>query len=600
MANGADIAKAYVEIVPSADGIKGKLTELLGGEAETAGKQSGGKFSKFFGGALKAGGMAVTGMATAATALTGTLLAGANATADYGDNIDKMSQKMGLSATAYQEWDAIMQHSGTSIDSMQRGMTTLSKAAEAGSDAFEKLGISQEDLASMSQEELFAATIQGLQGMESGTERTALAQQLLGGSSKELGALLNMSAEETEAMRQRVHELGGVMSDDAVKAAAAYKDSLQDMQTAFAGAKRGLMSDFMPAITTVMDGLTMIFSGDSGGIGKISEGINQFINSLSTQMPQFMQAGSQILMSIVEAIVANLPQLLGAASDVIMTLTQGIIENLPALIESGLQVLVTLAMGIAENLPTLIPTIVDVVIEIVETLIDNVDMLVDSAIAIIVALADGLIRALPKLIAKAPEIVGKLVDAIVRNAPKLLKSAAEIIKQLVTGIANNLSQIFSKGQEIVQKVISGVGNAIGGLWSAGMDIVRGLWRGISDGLGWIKSRISGWVGDVMSFIKGLFGIHSPSTWARDEIGLNIARGIGLGFEAGMTDVELAMKAALPDMAMTAGVSGTSVLRSAPAYNYGGVTIQILGREKDADTLARELQSALVRRATVWA
>lgn len=122
----------------------------------------------------------------------------------------------------------------------------------------------------MSQEELFNATIAGLQNVENETERTYLAGQLLGRGATELGALLNTSAEDTEAMRQQVHDLGGVMSDEAVKSAAAYQDSLQNMQVAFGGLKNNLISGFMPSITTVMDGLAAIFSGDKSGINKVS------------------------------------------------------------------------------------------------------------------------------------------------------------------------------------------------------------------------------------------------------------------------------------------------------------------------------------------
>ena len=83
----------------------------------------------------------------------------------------------------------------------------------------------------------------------------------------------------------------------------------------------------------------------------------------------------------------------------------------------------------------------------------------------------------------------------------------------------------------------------------------------------------------------------------DEVGIWLAKGIGLGFEDGMEDVTKDMAAFIPNMTMTLG---TSALRAAPAYNYGGVTIQILGREKDAEQLAVEMQAALVRRAAVWA
>ena len=90
-------------------------------------------------------------------------------------------------------------------------------------------------------------------------------------------------------MRQRVHELGGVMSNEAVKAAAAYQDSLQDMQTAFGGLKRGLMTEFLPSITKVMDGLTEIFSGDSDkGIAMISEGVDELVTTIRDKLPEFL------------------------------------------------------------------------------------------------------------------------------------------------------------------------------------------------------------------------------------------------------------------------------------------------------------------------
>lgn len=184
--------------------------------------------------------------------------------ASAGDNIDKMSQKLGMSATAYQEWDAIMRHSGTTIDVMQSSMKTLASAAETSKDAFNELGLSQEKIASLSQEKLFAETIKALQNVEDDTRRTYLAGQLLGRGATELGALLNTSAEDTEKMRREVHKLGGVLSDDAVKASAKYQDSLQDMQTAAKGLLRGAMAKAMPSITNAFQKLGKYISGPEG------------------------------------------------------------------------------------------------------------------------------------------------------------------------------------------------------------------------------------------------------------------------------------------------------------------------------------------------
>jgi hypothetical protein len=188
---------------------------------------------------------------------------------------------LGISAEAYQEWDAVLQHSGTSIDSMGIGMKTLATAAARGSDAFTALGISAKQAASMSREDLFAQTITALQNVADENQRAQLAQDLFGRSAMELGPLLNTSAADTRAMRDRVHELGGVMSDEAVKASAAYQDTLQDLQTAMGGTKRNLIAEFLPGITTVMDGLTAILTGDDG-VGRVSEGIGNVIGNITT------------------------------------------------------------------------------------------------------------------------------------------------------------------------------------------------------------------------------------------------------------------------------------------------------------------------------
>lgn len=201
---------------------------------------------------------------TAAAGAGAALFSAVGSVASAGDNIDKMSQKLGMSATAYQEWDAIMRHSGTTIDVMQASMKTLASAAETSKDAFNELGLSQEKIASLSQEKLFAETIKALQNVEDDTRRTYLAGQLLGRGATELGALLNTSAEDTEKMRREVHKLGGVLSDDAVKASAKYQDSLQDMQTAAKGLLRGAMAKAMPSITNAFQKLGKYISGPEG------------------------------------------------------------------------------------------------------------------------------------------------------------------------------------------------------------------------------------------------------------------------------------------------------------------------------------------------
>ena len=168
-----ELAKAYVQVIPSAEGISGNLQSIFDSEADkagqSAGKKFGGSMGSAIGGALKTGVAAIAGLTTAAVGAGTALAASANSVADYGDNIDKMSQKMNMTAEAYQEWDAVMQHSGTSMETMKASMKTLANAAETNNAAFKTLGITEKDLQTMNQQQLFEATIAGLQNMTDDT-----------------------------------------------------------------------------------------------------------------------------------------------------------------------------------------------------------------------------------------------------------------------------------------------------------------------------------------------------------------------------------------------------------------------------------------------
>ena len=120
MAEGVEVARAVVTVIPSLEGAQRTITRDLTGAAdpaaESAGKSSGTKFTSNFSDAVSAGtkvlAAAVTASVASVTALTASFYNTAKATAEYGDNIDKMSQKMGLSSTPYQEWDFIAQFIG--------------------------------------------------------------------------------------------------------------------------------------------------------------------------------------------------------------------------------------------------------------------------------------------------------------------------------------------------------------------------------------------------------------------------------------------------------------------------------------------------------
>lgn len=466
----------------------------------------GDKLKNGLGTAAKVGGAAIAAVGTAAVAATTALVKQAGEVAAYGDNIDKASQKLGISAEAYQEWDAVLQHSGTSIDSMGIGMKTLMTQAAKGSDAFTALGISQKKAASMSREDLFAQTITALQNVTDENKRAQLAQELFGRSAMELGPLLNTSAADTQAMKDRVHELGGVMSNEAVKAAAAYQDNLRDMQTAISGVKRSIVQEFIPGLSDLMNGLATAFSGDYGG-DAIYDGIYSIVEGAGRAIDKIVDIGHNVIPQLVDAVLDGLPLLMDGMTDLVWVLGEAILENLPSLVRAGLQIINTLANSISQNLPELIPTIVDVVLEIVDILTEpsTLGSLVDAAIAIIIALAEGLIDAMPKLIEKAPIIVAQLVTAIITNAPKLLGAALQLMATFAQGIVQGIASVISAIGQLGSQIFSGIGDIVSKAWQWGADLINNFTEGLKAFLSKPIDAVKG----LASKIKSFLGFSEP-------------------------------------------------------------------------------------------
>ena len=467
------IGTYYFQLAPSAEGISEKMSAVLG----DAGKDAGGSIADGLSGALTGvagfAGAALAGVTAAVGTLTGAivesgeaLLDATVAAAEYGDSVDKMSQKAGFSAESWQEWDAVLQHSGSSASSLIPIMKTLSVQAEKNNDAFQALGISEEEVASLSQEDLFGRVIEGLQGMEEGTERTYIANQLLGRGATELGALLNTSAEDTQAMKDRLHELGGVMSDEDVKAAAAFQDSLQDMTTGFEALQRNLVSGFMPSLTSVMDGVSDIFAGDTDkGLENISAGVEGLIGNITDLVPKLLSVGGSLVGTLAQSVLDNLPTLIQVGGEQLVALMEGlsapgniesimsavqtIIETLlstattviPQLLTMGNDILRTIISGISEMLPDLIPMAAELISVIATTIAGFLPENQQIGMDLLMALGEGLTKALPAIISMIPPIIDALISVIIGNQLLFIQAGTTILESLLS--SGNLNTIIN-------------------------------------------------------------------------------------------------------------------------------------------------------------
>lgn len=568
-----DLGKLWVQVVPSAQGFNAELTDILVPAADSAGSEAGGSFMASMAKGLAAGALAFTG---ALVGVTTAAVKGASEFAQYGDNIDKMSQKMGMSATAYQEWDAVMQHSGTSMEAMKSSMKTLANAAETGSDAFEKLGITQEELKSLNQEQLFARTIEALQNVDDETTRTYLAGKTLGKGATELGALLNTSAEDTQAMKDRVHELGGVLSDDAVKAAAEFQDNLQDMTTAMDGMKRNIAASFLPGLNDIMAGITGLMAGDEGATAQLKDGIYNLMTTIAESIPEIASTAYSLMQAFIGAIVEIVPELAQKGYEAVSGFASGILENLPSLISTGFEMVSSLAAYILQNLPTL----------------------AQKGVEIVGSMANGITQNLPAIVGAIAGGMAKLLATIGQNLPSFLQKGLELIGKIAAGIVQAIPTLLSKIPGILTDVRSKFTSYN---WAdIGSKIIDGIVKGIKNGATKIVNAAKNMAKDAFNAAKDFLGIHSPSRLFQ-YLGDMTVEGYRMEIEAGAEPIQKTMTSALTDTvgSTAANISGAfSTAQDALAYDFGSATpidtvievpLYIDGREVAKATAAYDQQ-----------
>ena len=234
-------------------------------------------------------------------------------------------------------------------------------------------------------------------------------------------------------MRDRVHELGGAMSDEAVKSAAAFQDSLQDMTTAMSGMRNQLMSEFLPSFKIIMDGLTEIFSGNSGkGVELVNSGLQAMGDKISEMIPR-----------IAETMGVLIQGLLGL-----------IVQSLPKFLDMGYNLITKMINGISNNMPTIIQTILTLVTKLLSTMLSRLPEFLAMGIKLIAELAKGLLNSLPSVLSAIGTIVKDTVNAFKKYDWKSL--GKNVISGIVSGLKNAGGAIKDMLVSLAKSAFNGV------------------------------------------------------------------------------------------------------------------------------------------------
>lgn len=439
----------------------------------------------------------------AATAAGAAIYGIAKDAAGTTDEIDKMSQKIGISREEYQELAFVCSQSGTDVNKLQGGMKTLTNsidgAVNGGKTAtamFDKLGISVKnaDGSVRSQEEVLNDAVRALQGMEDGAEKAALATDLFGKAGTELMPLLNSEAGSFDEMRQQAHDLGLVLSDEAVDAGVHLTDTIDQCERSFKSIVTQIGVAVMPLVQSaaewVLENMPLIQSV----LGAVFEFFGNVISSVVEYITTLKSAAADWLADHQGTIDAVLSGLSG--------LWQFVQTIFSALMTAAGALGDWLGAWADENLGDIVQTVtaaVNSIISFVSAFASWASAFWQAHGQTIMSIVRPLLEAVKTIISTALQAITQVFNifaALFRGDwGELFRGIATLVLTILNGIVSTIGNIF-------QSIINLIFAKYNDMYNAGRSIFQGLFDGIagvwSSIYNWVVEKVN-WLSDKLSF-----------------------------------------------------------------------------------------------------
>ena len=313
-------------------------------------------------------------------------------------------------------------------------------------------------------------------------------------------------------------------------------ETLSKLGTTVSTVKNRLISEFVPSISEVINAFNNLLNGVAGADEQLGQAIDSFISAIVERLPQVLEMGTQILTALISGIIQALPALVGAAPQIIGQLASALVEIGSQLLDTGAELLNQLTTGIETGLPDMVSRLPQIIDEFLNFITEHLPDILDQGVEMLVSLTNGIMDAIPEFVSNLPRIITSFVSFITENLPKIVESGGEILGNLIVGIIENIPQLVAALPQIISAIVTGIANLLGNIVDVGKAIVEGIWQGISNAAKWLTEKITGWFNGVVDGVKRFLGISSPSKLFEDEIGVNMALGVGEGWEKEFDDV----------------------------------------------------------------
>lgn len=264
--------------------------------------------------------------------------------------------------------------------------------------------------------------------------------------------------------------------------------------------------------------------------------VNTFVNSVVSFLENVVNSGTDIILSLVDGLIAALPVLLPAIAGIMVALINKILEHLPELIAAGLQLIVALGQGLLNCLPTLLENMGTILGNLMDTSLSFCANFLQAGTEFIYNLINGLIQAVPSLLGAIVNIGWQIISSLTKFTGDMLTTGVALIGYLASGMLSSIGNIASAILQIGSSIVNGLMSIPGQVVQIGRDIISGLYNGLVEKIGWLTDKVKGMFSGIVSTVKGIFDIHSPSRVFK-SIGGFVAEGFGVGFEDEFADVE---------------------------------------------------------------
>lgn len=635
-----ELAKAYVQIIPSAKGIGNSISSALGGEATNAGKSAGLNIAGAIKGAIAAAGIGA--------AIKTALSAGGDLQQSFG-GLDTIYD---TAAEGAKKYAAEAAKAGISANSYAEQAVSFGAALKQayGSDlngAMEAANVAILDMADNSAK--MGTDIGSIQTAYQGFAKqnyTMLDNLKLGygGTKAEMERLLK-DAEEISGVKYDINNLGDVYSaiheiqTDLGLTGVAAKEAETTLTGSFGAMKAAgqnllanlaLGEDIKPALevlgqtvqTFLFNNLLPMFGNILQALPDVLNGITPIIigtlNQLSNNASEIAQTGVSIVTALIEGIVSALPYLVEAALRIVMELGKGLINTdwskigndmlnslgnsldlaameilgtdgsivdgifngitnaLPKILDVAVNIITNLANGLLSALPTVITTAGNILTGLLQFFYQNAPQLLSSGITLLFNLSQGIIQSLPSVIQSAVSVLQGVLSTITSNAPQFLAQGIALIGQIAAGFIRSIPTVVAAIPKIIQSIVNGFGSFD---WpSIGVNLIKGIAKGLKDAAGLIVDAAKDAAKSAFDAAKEALGISSPAT-----TGIYVGEMFDLGIARGISKDRAIVSDAIEglDQQLASGINTN------PSFNF-----QQSNNDSKIDTLIALLSNYL--------